>query len=58
MVFPSFPESSGGVCFPGVSSLFYCHIRAPLLLAALGSLLSGLLAVHVLMSKDPKGAKQ
>ncbi|XP_038023888.2 Fc receptor-like protein 4 isoform X2 [Anas platyrhynchos] len=42
----------------GVSSLFYCHIRAPLLLAALGSLLSGLLAVHVLMSKDPKGAKQ
>ncbi|XP_068518988.1 Fc receptor-like protein 4 isoform X4 [Anas acuta] len=42
----------------GVSSLFYCHIRAPLLLAALGSLLSGLLAVHVLTSKDPKGAKQ
>nr|XP_047911445.1 Fc receptor-like protein 3 isoform X2 [Anser cygnoides] len=44
----------------GVSSLFYCHIRAPLLLAALGSLLSGLVAVHVLTagSKDPKGVKQ
>ncbi|XP_047911447.2 Fc receptor-like protein 3 isoform X3 [Anser cygnoides] len=44
----------------GVSSLFYCHIRAPLLLAALGSLLSGLVAVHVLTagSKDPTGVKQ
>ncbi|NXI70458.1 FCRL4 protein, partial [Anseranas semipalmata] len=44
----------------GVSSLFYCHVRAPLLLAALGTLLSGLVAVHVLTagSKEPKGVKQ
>ncbi|XP_021232145.1 Fc receptor-like protein 4 isoform X5 [Numida meleagris] len=44
----------------GVSSLLCIHIRAPLLLAALGTLLLGLVAAHVLTagSKKPKGMKR
>ncbi|NXL86389.1 FCRL3 protein, partial [Alectura lathami] len=44
----------------GVSSLSYSHVRAPLLLAALGTQLVGLVAVHVLTaaSKEPKGGEQ
>ncbi|XP_009676381.2 Fc receptor-like protein 4 [Struthio camelus] len=39
----------------GAPQLFYCYIRAPLLLAGLGTLLSGVVAVHVLAWVERRG---
>ncbi|XP_067169255.1 Fc receptor-like protein 3 [Apteryx mantelli] len=38
----------------GVPPLFYCHIRAPLLMAGLGTLLAGVVAVHVLARAEQR----